>query len=158
MKKQKLTIMILCALIALTAVLAGIHLTTREQETEGAIQVLCQGQIITVPLDKLTLVPIRGTMVTGKGEQRPIDGMGIAVADLLEQVYAVIGAVTVTSADHYSVRLTAEEVAAEDKAWLLFEDDAFRLIVFGDENSKRNVKNVVRLQVDENSRSGPAAE
>ena len=70
------------------------------------------------------------------------------MADLLKQAGIETGTVTVTSADEYSVRLTAEEVAAEDKAWLLFEGDAFRLIVFGDKDSKRNVKNVIRLQVD----------
>jgi len=112
--------------------------------------VLYLDQIITVPLEDLPLVPVQGTMVTGKGEQRPINGMGISVADLLKQAYAYAstGTVVVRSADEYSVRLTAEEVAAENKAWLLIEDGSARLIVFGDENSKRNVKNVVRLHVD----------
>ena len=148
MKKHKLTIIILCVLVALTAVLAGIHLTTREPETENTVQVQYMGQSVAISVDKMTLVPVRGTMVTGKGEQRPIDGMGISVADLLKQVNAAVGAVTVTSTDEYSVTLTVEEVAAENKAWLLFEEDSFRLMVFGDEDSKRNVKNVVRLTVD----------
>lgn len=148
MKKHKLTFIILCVLVALTAVLAGIHLTTREPETENAIQVQYMGQTITVFVDEMTLVPVQGTMVTGKGEQRHIDGVGISVADLLQQANAAIGTVTVTSTDEYSVTLTAEEVTAENKAWLLFEEDSFRLMVFGDEDSKRNVKNVVRLRVD----------
>ena len=148
MKKHKLTIIILCVLVALTAVLAGIHLTTREPETENTVQVQYMGQSVAISVDKMTLVPVRGTMVTGKGEQRPIDGMGISVADLLKQANAAVGAVTVTSTDEYSVTLTVEEVAAENKAWLLFEEDSFRLMIFGDEDSKRNVKNVVRLTVD----------
>ena len=150
MKKNKLIVIILCVLVVLTAALAVIHLTTREQETENAIQVLYLDQIITVPLEDLTLVPVQGTMVTAKGEQRSIDGMGISVAELLKQAHACVstGTVTVTSADEYSVSLTAEEVAAENKAWLLIEDGSARLIVFGDENSKRNVKNVVRLHVE----------
>ena len=148
MKKHKLTIIILCVLVALTAVLAGIHLTTREPETENAIQVQYMGQTITVFVDEMTLVPVQGTMVTGKGEQRHIDGVGISVADLLQQANAAIGTVTVTSTDEYSVTLTAEEVTAENKVWLLFEEESFRLMVFGDEDSKRNVKNVVRLRVD----------
>lgn len=148
MEKNKLIVIILCVLVTLTAVLTVVHLTTREKETKNAIQVVYKDQITTVPLDELTLVPVRGTMVTGKGEQRPIDGMGISVADLLKQAHVETGAVTVHSADEYSVTLTAEEVAAENKAWLLIEEGAARLIVFGDENSKRNVKNVVRVTVD----------
>jgi len=150
MKKSKLTVIIICVLVVLTVIFAAVHLATRQQETKGAIQVLYLDQIITVPLEDLPLVPVQGTMVTGKGEQRPINGMGISVADLLKQAYAYAstGTVVVRSADEYSVRLTAEEVAAENKAWLLIEDGSARLIVFGDENSKRNVKNVVRLHVD----------
>jgi hypothetical protein len=148
MKKNKLTIIMICVLVVLTAILTVVHLTTRQQETENAIQVVFDGKTVTVPLDKLTLVQVQGTMVTGKGEQRPIDSMGISVADLLKQAKVPAKGVTVTSGDEYSVSLTAEEVAADNKAWLLIEEGSARLIVFGDENSKRNVKNVVRLTVE----------
>lgn len=148
MKKNKLTAIILIVLIVLTAVFAIVHLSTRQQETENAIQVVCGDETITVSLWDLSLVRVTGTIVTGKGEEREMDGMAVSVAHLLEQAGAAVNDVTVTASDEYSVSLSAEEVAADNKAWLFFEDDSFRLIVFGDTDSKRNVKNVVRITLD----------
>ena len=45
--------------------------------------------------------------------------------------------------------VTAEELAAPDKVYLIAqEEDGVQLVVFGDSNSKRNVSNVVRVTVE----------
>lgn len=150
MKKHKLAIIIIAILVLLTAVLTVVHLTTREEGQEGAIQVVYGGKTTLVSVDDLKPVAaVQGTVVNNAGEEKKIDGQGILVSDVLKLAGAAAsGEVTVTADDEYSVSLTAEEVAEEGKAWLLIEDGTLRLIVFGDQGAKRNVKNVVRLTVE----------
>lgn len=150
MKKHKLAIIIIAILILLTAVLTVVHLTTREQSAEGAVQIVQNGKTKLVYLaDLKPVAPVQGTVVNNAGEEKKIDGQGILVSDVLELAGATAeNEVKVTSDDEYTVSLTAEEVAEEGKAWLLIEDGTLRLIVFGDQGAKRNVKNVVRLTVD----------
>ena len=149
MKNHKLVIIIIAVLVLLTAVLTAVHLATREQSTEGAIQVVQNGKTKLVKLDDLKpVVPVQGTVVNNAGEEKRIDGQGILVRDVLKLAgVELAGELKVTSDDEYTVSLTAEEVAEEGKAWLLIEDGTLRLIVFGDQGAKRNVKNVVRLTV-----------
>ena len=150
MKKSKLTVIIIGILVVLTAVLAVVHLTTRQQEQEGAIQVVSQGKTTLVYMDDLKPVAqVDGTVTNNAGEEKQISGPGILVSDVLKLAGVKIDStVSVTSADEYTVTLTAEEVAEEGKAWLMIEEENLRLIVFGDQGAKRNVKNVVRLTVE----------
>lgn len=150
MKKHKLTIMIIGVLILLTAVLAVIHLTTRQQEQEGALQIVHGGKTTVIDMEDLKpLAQVEGTVINNAGEEKKISGLGILVSDVLKLANANADhMVKVTSADEYSVELTAEEVAEEGRAWLMLEEDSLRLIVFGDKGAKRNVKNVARLSVD----------
>ena len=56
--------------------------------------------------------------------------------------------ISVVADDSYSASLTREEVEEDGKVYLLAqEEEELRLIVFGDENSKRNVSNVVQIVV-----------
>ena len=84
-----------------------------------------------------------------KGEEREIDAQGILLMDVLELAGVETvpeNGVSVTAADEYSVEVTADELAEAGKVFLL-EEDAPRLIVFGDNGEKRNVKNVARITV-----------
>lgn len=149
MKKSKLTIIIIGILVVLTAVLAVIHLTTRQQEQEGALQVVYGGKTVAIAIEDLKPVAqVDGTVTNNAGEEKKISGPGILVSDVLKLAGVEGGAVKVASVDEYVVTLTAEEVAEEGKAWLMIEEDSLRLIVFGDQGAKRNVKNVVRLTVE----------
>lgn len=150
MKKHKLTIIIIAVLVLLTAVLAVTHLVTREQGQEGAIQVVQDGKTTLLYIEDLKPVAaVNGTVVNNAGEEKTIDGQGILVSDVLKLAGVEVNStVEVTADDEYSVNLSAEEVAEEGKAWLLIEDGTLRLIVFGDQGAKRNVKYVVRLTVD----------
>jgi len=147
MKKHKLAIIVIAILVVVTALLAVIHQITREQETDGAIQVVHSGKMTAIALDELKpLAVVRGTIVDGKGQTSDIDAMGILVSDVL----ALAGVtektdVQVTAADEYTVTVTAEETG---EVWLIIEEESLRLIVFGDSNSKRNVRNVIRLTVE----------
>jgi hypothetical protein len=49
----------------------------------------------------------------------------------------------VTAEDEYSASVPAEDA---EQAWILInEDGSYRLIVFGDGNAKRDVKNVCKV-------------
>lgn len=150
MKNHKFAVCIIAVLVLLTALLAVVHLTTREEEQENAVQVFYQGKMTVIALEDLKPVAqVDGTVTNNAGEEKQISGPGILVSDVLKLAGVVPASeVKVTSADEYSVALTAEEVTEEGKAWLMLEEGTLRLIVFGDQGAKRNVKNVVRLTVE----------
>lgn len=56
----------------------------------------------------------------------------------------------VTAADEFSAVLTAQEVTEEGRVYLLREEgeERPRLIVFGDADSKRRVKDVARIEAE----------
>lgn len=150
MKKNKTAIIILVVLCALTAILAAVHLTTRQSETEGAIRVVNGNDTVLVYVDDLTpVVDVNGTVVNNAGEEKMISGRGIAIRDVL----ALAGIdrecdVLITSADEYTVELSAVDISENGKAWLLIQEDgSLRLIVFNDEGARRNVKDVVRISI-----------
>ena len=151
MKKNRVLIVIIVCLLAVTAVLAVTHQVTRIQDVEGAVLVEIDGRSIEVRISEMSLVPVQGTMVNNKGESREINGQGILLADVLELAGVrvdEVSDVSVTSSDEYRVEVTGEELAIPDKAYLLIEEESARLMVFGDSGAKRNVKNVARITVE----------
>lgn len=75
--------------------------------------------------------------------------MGILIKDILDaNDISEYVKVTVVSDDAYSAELSAEEVSEAGKAYLLYEEEELRLVVFGDENSKRSVSNLVEIIVE----------
>ena len=150
MKKMSFVKAIILILILVTAAVAVFHLTTRAAVSEGMIRVeFADGQAEELSLEKLKPVPVQGTVVNGKGEERTIDAQGILLSDVLREVGVTdFSAVTVTADDEYSAQVTAEEVVEPDKVYLIQQEEGgMQMIVFGDENSKRKVSNVVRLLV-----------
>ena len=105
-----------------------------------------------VELDKLDKTDVVGTIVNGKGEKMEINESGTAISDVLAAAgidTAEINSVTATASDEFSAELTAAEIAEDGKAYLADDgDNGVKLIVFGDKNSKRNVRDVVKLDVN----------
>lgn len=148
MKTHKALLLIL-VLVILTGIAAWFHLTSREEAAEGTLQITVSGNTQTIELAALDYVPVSGVRVNGKGETISVEGRGILVKDLLASTkIASYSKVTVVSDDSYTAELTAEEVAEDGKAWLLLEQPYLRLVVFGDQNSKRSVSNVVQIIVE----------
>lgn len=148
MKTSKAFALIL-VLVILTGIAAWFHLSTREEVTEGTVQVTVDGHAQTLKLSGLPYEPVSGVRVNGKGESISVEGDGISVKAFLEtQNTASCSKVTVVSDDSYSAELTAEEIQQDGKAYLLLEDGYLRLVVFGDSNSKRSVSNVVQILVE----------
>lgn len=118
-----------------TAILALVHLTTRTPEVEGSI--LVNGEAVSIA--SLDLEQVTGTIVNGKGEEKQIDARGINIAKLSDGDYESI---TITASDEYSAVVNADET---DNAYLILDDENPGLVVFGDSNSKRCVRDVVRI-------------
>lgn len=149
MKKNRFLILFLVVLVVVSAGVAIWHNTTRVTAPEGTLRIEYGETVTQLPLDQLTLTSVQGTLVNGKGEERTIDGQGILLSQVLNQAgiseYAQVEAV---ADDEYSAIVTKEEIDQPDQVYLLLEqEERPQLVVFGDENSKRNVSGVIRLVV-----------
>lgn len=151
--KKNLMLKIVIALVLVAAVFAVLHLSTRPTEEAGAIQVSFEGKTVTVPLSNLPLQDVSGTAVNGKGEEKTIEGKGTPLSDVLVQAGVNQSAskqVMVSGADEFYAVLTVQEAMEDGRAYLLQEEgeERPRLIVFGDPDSKRRVKDVARIEVE----------
>ena len=150
-KQSKIILAVLGLLLLAIAVLAMLHLDRREQVPENALAIHTGDQVRYLALDELTLGPVRGTVVNGKGEEKAIDAEGIALADALRQAGLdpqTVHAATVRASDEFSAQITGDELNEPGKVFLYRgKDGSFTLVVFGDANAKRHVKNVEAIDV-----------
>lgn len=149
MKKAEPVKAAVIVLVLITAIVVIFYLTTRPAAPEGAIRIENGGRVVELPLERLELIPVRGTMVNGKGEERAVDAQGVLLSEVLREAgISEFAEVTVTADDAYHAVVTAEEIAEPDRVYLIQQDEGrLRLIVFGDSNSKRSVSDVVSLSV-----------
>ena len=148
MKKSKVVFLILL-LVVLTGVLSVVHLTTRNKVGADEVQLTYKDKTYSVEYKKLDLEQVTGTRVNGKGEEKKVEAAGILLRKLLEEKnIEEYSQVTVVSDDSYSAKIAAEEIKEEEKAYLLLQEEELRLVVFGDENSKRSVSNVKQIVVE----------
>lgn len=150
-KSTKIIVAAIAALIALTVVFAIIHSAARTEVPDGALLVSCGGEKKYVDLASLDTVSVRGSVVNGKGEKSDVNTQGVPLADVIENAgFDPNGAVTVkvTADDEFSAELSGDELNEDGKAYLVSEDDgSMRLVVFGDSNAGRNVRNVVSVEI-----------
>lgn len=149
MKKAGLVKIMIIVLVLITAIVAVFYLTTRPNVPEDTLRIEKDGQVIELPLERLKFIPVQGTVVTGKGEERPIDAQGVLLSGVLREAgISEFAEVTVTADDAYHAVVTAEEIAEPDRVYLIRQDEGgLRLIVFGDSNSKRSVSDVISLSI-----------
>ena len=150
-KSSKIIIAVIASLIALTAALAIVHSAARTEVPDGALLVSCGGEDKYVDLKSLDTVSVQGSVVNGKGEKSEIDTQGVLLADVIKCSGfdpENAAAVKVTADDKFSAELSGDELNEAGKAYLVSEDDgSMRLVVFGDSNAKRNVRNVVSVEI-----------
>ena len=140
MKQKKLILIILAALLLLTAALAILHLNTRDKVPEGAIMVIYNGETSYIEVDKLALTEVSGTVTNGKGEEKTVQAQGVPLFSLLDGEFQ---SAAVSAEDEYAATVGIEDV--ENAYLILSEDGSVRLVVFGDSNAKRDVKQVVKV-------------
>ncbi len=162
---KKKTILAICVILLLAAVVAvGLIVRNRQtaQETAGAIALKAGGKTVWVQLKDLDQVAFSGETVNGKGERFQHEYRGIPLNSLLDgqQIdWTGASAVTAVSADQFSASYTPEEIGEGNKIYLAVEIDGtavegiesgtpgVQMVVFGDPNSKRNVRNLNMIEV-----------
>lgn len=151
---KKKSIILVLILFIITAAIACIYLMGRDEPSEGRLTVLVEGHSKSIDPFSKGLQPVSGVLINGKGEEKEISESGVPLSDVIilsgikDRAYQ---SVKIVSSDEYAAELTADEINEEGKAFLIKDtsDDnsvSIRLIVFGDSNSKRQVKNVERLE------------
>lgn len=149
MKSHK-AIILAFILIVFTMIAAVFHFNTRQEVPENAIQIVTGEKTYTIDIENLEYEQVIGVRINGKGEEIPVDEQGISIKHFLSleniEEYSYI---SVVADDSYRAKLTAEEVNETGKAFLTVQEEGgLRLVVFGDENSKRSVSNVVQIIVE----------
>ena len=131
--RNKNVLVSVAALALLTLIFA--LLLRAEQPPGSSGEITVDGA--QVRISGLALRPVEGSIVNGKGEKAEVRAQGIPLSD-------VCGAgrtVTVTASDNYSA-----SVFTDEDAYLISSGDGtVQLVVFGDSDLKRNVRNVVRI-------------
>ena len=85
MKKHR-AIIIIVILVVITGIIAMMHLHTREEVPEGAIEVSFGEETYVVDIHELSYEQVTGTRVNGKGEEKTVEASGILLKNLLEGV------------------------------------------------------------------------
>ena len=136
-------------LLAAATVFGVLHFSKTEKIEEGAVSLYYHGKKESIMISGLSLEPVEGIRVNGKGEEIKIEGEGILLSKLLSD-YKVEEYVTVklTASDSYSASVTKEEITETQKVYLLREEEGLRLVVFGDPDSKRSVSEIVQISVE----------
>ncbi len=145
MKKR---IWIAVTFLTVTAILVLIYLGSRDKVEKGDFMIKSPRGDVSVTFDDLSLSPVKGEITNKKGETKTIESEGIALADIPS--LAGIGdysEISVFADDEYNAVLSKDEISGSDNAWLIKSDDSIRLIVFNDPDAKRDVKDVVRVEI-----------
>lgn len=123
----------------LTALLALLHQKTRTPSADDELIINNE----SIKISDIKMLPVTGAVTNGKGEKTEINAQGVLLSEICGGDF---NTVTVTASDEYSAVIKPED---SDNAYLISTgDNSLRLIVFGDENAKRDVKNVVRINFE----------
>lgn len=145
MKKR---IIIVLALLLVTALLCVIYLRGRDNTKSGEILVKTASGDISISLDTLSCSPVNGTITNKKGETKEIDSEGVLLFDIPSLTEdSSWSEMKVYADDEYNAVVSKDETEAAENAWLIKNDGSVRLVVFGDKDSKRDVKNVVQIEI-----------
>ena len=145
---KKRIILIISILLVITAAIACIYVFSRPKVESGTFLLRTGSGDKTIRFSELPLSNVSGETINKKGETKKIDAKGYSLSD----IPALAGItdyndIVVFSDDEYNAEVSKDELADHYKAWLINDDGGIRLIVFKDEDSKRNVKNVVRIEI-----------
>ena len=145
MKKKSL--IVIAALLVITAITTCVYLNTRTKTSEGDILLVSSGKEVTIHFNELPLTDVSGETVNKKGETKTIKGKGFPLSGIPslagESDYSEM---TVYADDEYNASISKDELSGDDNAFLIEDEKGIRMVVFGGP-ADRAVKNVVRIEI-----------
>lgn len=159
--QKKIIAIIVAILVIAVAVLAVVNHSNSE-DRPGMI-ISAGGNETAVAWEDIDAKAFEGDIVNGKGETFHNTYEGAELSTILKDngiVLADDDVVTVTSEDNYSAELTGSEILESGKVYVALTQDGemiegieggqgAQLIVFGDPNSKRAVRYMKTVSLDE---------
>ena len=144
---RKTLLIILAVLVVLAAVLAVIVSKEQPQKTVSEVIIAQNGKQTKVDLGRLELSDVKATVTRANGKALEIDSKGLELRKLLEE-YSGYTTVTVLAEDNYTAEIKADELQTEKNVYLMIgEENRPRLVVLSDSNAKRDVKNVLTIEL-----------
>lgn len=150
MKRNRILPICLITLVIITCTIGLLRNSAYTEPAENSVLLCIEDTSAQVPYDQITVGSVTGELVTGKGEHKSVDAKGIELSMLLAEYNidpAQTGSATVTAADSYSAIINAAEIMEPGKVFLILQDGSLRLVVFGDTDSKRSVRDVMKIEV-----------
>ncbi|MBQ9826002.1 MAG: hypothetical protein IJM61_02315 [Firmicutes bacterium] len=145
--KKKTLLIILAVLVVLAAVLAVIISKNQPQKAVSEVIIVQNGKQTKVDLGKLDLTDVKATVTRANGKTLEIDAKGLELRKLLEK-YSGYTTLTVSAEDNYTAEIKADELQTEKNVYLIIgEENKPRLVVLSDSNAKRDVKNVLTIEL-----------
>ena len=145
MKKKSL--IVIAALLVITAIITCVYLNLRSKTAEGDILLVSSGKEVTIHFNELPLTDVSGETVNKKGETKTINGKGFPLSGIPslagESDYSEM---TVYANDEYNASISKDELSGDDNAFLIEDEKGIRMVVFGGP-ADRAVKNVVRIEI-----------
>ena len=146
MKNKKFTIGFIISCLLIVTVLTVIHLSSRPEIPPHHVMLERGDKIEYIDVDSFQMLNVEGETVNQKGEIKKISGKGILLRNALAGIRSEnFDNALVISDDEYHASVTWYEIYDTDSVYLLREDDGIRLFISEDNDSKRNVSNVVKI-------------
>ncbi|WP_026658760.1 hypothetical protein [Butyrivibrio sp. AC2005] len=153
MKKKSIVIVII--LLVITCIASFFYLRSRNDAPKGNLAIINGDKTVLIDAFSGSLVSVKGVTINAKGQEKDVDETGISLKDAISKSGLDNTGFTrarVVSSDEFAAEISFDEINEDGKAYLAKqqEDDgstSARLYVFGDSDSKRQVKNVVRIEL-----------
>lgn len=161
---KKIVIAIICVCVLVLTVGLGLYMRQVQTaaEVKGGLTLEIDGKSATIPLIKLDQTAFEGETVNGKGDRSTHAYRGVELKNLLadqKMDVSAVKAVVASSADQYTAELTGDEIREDGRVYVVVEMDGEKLngidagtqgaqlVVFGDQNSRRNVRFLSIIQI-----------
>ena len=153
-KKLTAGIIVLCLF---TIIGASVYQVSKASIPRSVLTIDYAGNKTIVDPFKLDKINVKGAVVDGKGEKHDINSKGfkfidcINLAQVPEEGY---NTARILSEDGYAAELTRDEARDDKKTFFIINEDketkaqTLQLVVFGDSDSKRQVKNVTMIELN----------
>ena len=120
------------------------------------------GKEKSIAWEKLPSGAFSGELVNGKGETKHSEFEGCELSEALKAMNITVSGgetLSVSSEDNYTAELSGAEVLEPGKVYIALKKDGkmtesieggqgAQLVVFGDQNSKRAVKHLKRIEIN----------